>query len=170
MPTERPWSPSVLPTEMVWASVVERLDKDPAEELNTAWECCERYATDRSRLAITFRNPDGTSQRWTYFDLAHHSALVSDIFVKAGLKTGDRIAAVLSRQVESWICALAAWRSGLVYVPLFCGFGADALAYRLETSRAKMVVVDHEWRPSVHEAQEILSSDLHVVQSLDPKE
>ena len=169
MPTERPWSSSVLPTDMVWASVVESLDKDPAEELNTAWECCERYATDRSRLAITFRNPDGTSQRWTYFDLAHHSARVSDIFVKAGLKTGDRIAAVLSRQIESWICAIAAWRSGLVYVPLFCGFGADALAYRLETSHAKMVVVDHEWRSSVHDAQEILSSDLHVVTVAGPK-
>jgi len=70
----------------------------------------------------------------------------------AGLRRGDRVAAVLSRQIETWIVALAAWRSGLVYVPLFCGFGTDALAYRLTSSGAKLIVVGHHWRAVVEAA------------------
>lgn len=169
MATEKPPRPQLLPACEVWAKVVRNLDQDLAEGLNTARECCDRYAGDRARLAITFRHPDGQSQRWTYFDLARHSAMAASVFAKAGLRRGDRVAAVLSRQIETWVCALAAWRSGLTYVPLFCGFGADALAYRLEASRAKLVVVDHQWRAAVEQAQQLLDTDIGVITVSGPR-
>ena len=100
-PTIRSMSePRLPPAEQVWAQVVRGLDQDPAEGLNTARECCDRHAGDRSRLAITVRHPDGQSQRWTYFDLSHHASMAADMFAKAGLRRGDRVAAVLSRQQE----------------------------------------------------------------------
>ena len=163
MDTDRPLEPRLPPAEDVWAHVVRGLDQDPAEGLNTARECCDRHTVDRSRLAITVRHAHGQSQRWTYFDLARHASLAADMFAKAGLRRGDRVAAVLSRQIETWICALAAWRSGLVYVPLFCGFGADALAYRLQASRAKLLVVDHQWRSGAQQALQLLDDDIAVV-------
>ena len=156
------------PTE-VWERVAAGLDQDPSEGLNTARECCERHAGDRSRLAITVRHADGTSQRWTYFDLAHYASMAAEVFARAGLRRGDRVAAVLSRQIETWICALAAWRSGLTYVPLFCGFGADALAYRLRASQAKLLVVDHQWRAGAQQALELLDADMDVVTVSGPQ-
>ena len=162
-------APQLPPAEQVWARVVSGLDQDPAEGLNTARECCDRHAGDRSRLAITVRHADGGSQRWTYFDLSHHASMAAAVFAEAGLRRGDRVAAVLSRQIETWICALAAWRSGLTYVPLFCGFGADALAYRLRASRAKLLVVDHQWRPGAQQALELLDTDLEVVTVSGPR-
>ena len=169
MATEKLPAPQLPPPAEVWAKVVNGLDQDPAEGLNTARECCDRHAGDRSRLAITVRHPDGQSQRWTYFDLAHHASMAADVFAKAGLKRGDRVAAVLSRQIETWICALAAWRSGLTYVPLFCGFGADALAYRLQASEAKLLVVDHQWRSGVEQALQLLATDIGVVTVSGPR-
>lgn len=151
------------PVTEVWRRVVETLSQDPERGLNTFDEACGKWASDRGRLALVVRHEDGTSQRWTYHELAREAARAARLFAEAGLRPGDRVAAVLSRQVEAWICALAAWRSGLVYVPLFVGFGADALAARLTSSRARAVVVDHRWRGTVEAARGILDGDVEVV-------
>lgn len=121
-------------TSEVWRQITESLTQDPERGLNTFQESCGRWASDRSKLALVVRHPDGASERWTYYELAREAARASRMFAEAGLRPGDRVAAVLTRQIEAWVCALAAWRSGLVYVPLFVGFGGDALAARLGTS------------------------------------
>ena len=59
-----------------------------------------------------------------------------------GLKRGDRVAAFLSQSLELPIVHLAAFRSGLVSVPLFTLFGEDALEFRLANSGARAVVTD----------------------------
>lgn len=147
----------------VWDRVVQRLDHDPATQLNTFHEACGRWASDRGRLALIVRNADGSSERWTYFELARMAASASAIFQALGLQRGDRVAAVLTRQVEAWIVALAAWRSGLVVVPLFVGFGEEALRMRMEHSQARAVIVDHRFRAVVDKALSGLGRDLSVV-------
>lgn len=148
----------------VWHRVEAGLSANPADGLNTAQEVCGRYAADRGRLALVVRHPDGASQRWTYYELDRAAAKAARMFARAGLRPGDRVAGLLSRQVETWIVALAAWRSGLIYVPLFCGFGTDALVYRLRSSRARLVVVDHRWRDSLDDAlSELDHGDPRVV-------
>jgi acetyl-CoA synthetase len=145
-----------------WDRVVESLDHDPAEGLNMAHECCERWATDRGRLALSVRHADGSVERLTYFELAREAARASAVFADAGLRRGDRIAAVLGRQVEAWIAAFAAWRSGLVYVPLFAGFGGEALAQRMRAAEARTVIVDQECRGAVEDAIALLEWDVEV--------
>jgi acetyl-CoA synthetase len=140
------------PAERVWHEVEAGVSRDPATGLNTAHEVCGRYAGEAGRLALVVRRADGSAQRWTYRDLDRAAARAAAVFARAGLRRGDRVAGVLSRQAESWITALAAWRSGLVYVPLFCGFGVDALALRLRASGARLVVADQRWRAGLDEA------------------
>ena len=141
-----------MAVDQVWSAAVAGLDGDPSAGLNTAWECCERYAGDRGRLALTVRHADGSSERWTYFELARAAAQAARVFTRAGLRPGDRVAAVLSRQVEAWICALAAWRAGLVYVPLYCGFGTQALVQRLRPTEPAAVVAGWQWRAALDDA------------------
>ena len=160
---------SVDPTSAVWSSVIANLDQDPREGLNTARECCERFASDRGRLALVVRHADGRSERWTYFELARESARAARMFDAMGLRRGDRVAAVVSRQVEAWICALAAWRSGLVYVPLFYGFGTEALAARLRPAEAKALLVDHRWRDTIEDVRADLADDLPVITIAGPR-
>ena len=159
----------VPPADEVWQHVIGSLSQDPAQGFNTFQEACGRWAGDRSKLAMILRHPDGSSERWTYAELAREAARVGRVFTEAGLKPGDRVAGVLSGQIEAWICALGAWRAGLVYVPLFCGFGGDALAYRLRTSGARAVVVDARWRQSVDEASDRLDHDLDVITVAGPR-
>ena len=146
-----------------WDRVVATLDGDPTVSVNMAHECCERWAADRGRLALTIRHPGGRDERWTYFDLAREAARAAAVFADLGLERGDRVAAVLGRQVEAWIAAIAAWRSGLVYVPLFAGFGGEALAQRIQAAGAGTVIVDHESRGSVEDACRALGRELEVI-------
>lgn len=147
----------------VWDEVESGLSRDPATGFNTAHEACGRYAGEPGRLALVVRHADGSSERWTCRELDRAAARAAALFARAGLRPGDRVAGLLSRQVESWIVALAAWRSGLVYVPLFCGFGTDALAFRLRSSGARVVVVGHRWRAGLDAALSGLDGDITVV-------
>jgi acetyl-CoA synthetase len=149
--------------EQIWAEVEKGLSHDPRDGVNVAVEACSRHAVHTGRPALIIRHADGSSERWTFTELDRHAAKASRVFARAGLRSGDRVATLLSRQVESWIVALAAWRSGLVHVPLFCGFGADALAYRLNASGARLVVVDHQWRPSLEHARHLVERDVDVI-------
>lgn len=151
------------PTDSMWAQIESRLDRNPfGEDFNTAHETCSRYAADRSRLALTIRHDDGSVERWTYHELDRQAAKAARVFAHAGLRPGDRVAGLLSRQVESWITALAAWRSGLVYVPLFGGFGADPIASRINVARARAVVVDPRYRATLARAQASFDLDATI--------
>ena len=150
-------------TNEVWREITAGLSTDPRSGLNTGYEVCGRYADLPGMLALTVRHVDGSADKWTYAELDRMAARASRVFAKLGLRRGDRVAALLSRQVETWIVAIAAWRSGLVYVPLYGGFGPDALAYRLEHSHAAVVVVDHKFRENLHGALALVPSDIDVV-------
>lgn len=142
-----------------WPRAEGRLDGPISEGLNTAHETCDRWARDRARLAMIVRHPDGSSERWTFADLAEASSRLASALRAAGLRRGDRFAALLSQGIEAYICALAAWRSGLVYLPLFVGFGPDALAQRLNSGDPKAIVVDHRYRDTLEAARELLTGD-----------
>jgi acetyl-CoA synthetase len=147
----------------VWAQAVASLSRDPRSGLNTAYESCERWASDRSRLALVVHHADGRVERWTAFDLARRAARASGMLRAAGLRRDGRVAAILGRQVEASITALGCWRSGLTYVPLFGGFGGDAIAQRLAAADVRHVVVDAHFRKGVEEAQEKLPYELEVI-------
>ena len=147
----------------VWQTAAARLDHDPAVRLNTFHEACGRWAADRGRLALTVVDAAGSREQWTYFELAGAAAKASGMFARLGLTRGDRVASIMTRQSESWITALAAWRAGMVYVPLYAGFGAGAMAMRINESRTKLVVVDAAYRDVCEEARSAIREDIIVV-------
>ena len=59
------------------------------------------------------------------------SSRFANVLKADGLARGDRVAVFLSQSLELPIAHLAAFRSGLVSVPLFTLFGEDALEFRL---------------------------------------
>jgi acetyl-CoA synthetase len=138
-----------LPADEVWRRAEERLDWPITKGLNSAHEACDRWALDRARLALIECHPDGSSRRWTYADLSHASARLATAWRAAGIKRGDRVAVLLGQQVETYIAALAAWRSGIVYQPLFTGFGPEGLAQRIRDGSATAVVVDAKYRARI---------------------
>src|ERR1700736_3366304 len=109
---------------------------------NIATASCDRHADGSKRLALIYVDEDGVACRTSFDEVAEMSRRFANVLKADGLKRGDRVAAFLSQSLELPIVHLAAFRSGLVSVPLFTLFGEDALQFRLENSGAKAVVTD----------------------------
>ncbi|HWW46871.1 MAG TPA: acyl-CoA synthetase [Xanthobacteraceae bacterium] len=115
---------------------------DVPARFNMAEACCDRHADGTGRLALTFIDEAGGVRRLSFDDMQNWSRRFANVLTADGLKRGDRVAVFLSQSVELPVVHLAAFRAGLVSVPLFMLFGEDALAFRLANSNAKAVVTD----------------------------
>src|SRR5260370_11194018 len=109
---------------------------------NIATACCDRHADGSNRLALIYVDEDGGVQRTSFDEMRALSSSFANALKADGLARGDRVAVFLSQSLELPIVHLAAFRSGLVSVPLFALFGEDALEFRLANSGARAVATD----------------------------
>src|SRR5450755_46982 len=112
------------------------------DRFNIATACCDRYAEGSGRLALIYVDEDGAATRTSFDEVAEMSRRFANVLKADGLARGDRVAVFLSQSLEVPIAHLAAFRSGMVSVPLFALFGEDALEFRLSNSGAKAIVTD----------------------------
>jgi acetyl-CoA synthetase len=115
---------------------------DIPARFNMATACCDRHADGTGRLALIYVDEDGKATRTSFDEMRAFSSSFANVLKADGLSRGDRVAVFLSQSLELPVAHLAAWRAGLVSVPLFTLFGEDALQFRLQNSGAKAVVTD----------------------------
>ncbi|SFU54797.1 acetyl-CoA synthetase [Aliiroseovarius crassostreae] len=116
---------------------------DIPEYFNIAERCCDSWAAiDPTRVALSHVAQDGQVQDWTYGQLSALSDRFATVLRASGVQKGDRVAVLLGQGPDVLISHFAAYKIGAVILPLFTLFGADALAYRLSDSGAKVVVTD----------------------------
>jgi acetyl-CoA synthetase len=115
---------------------------DIPAHFNIASACCDRHADGSNHLALIYVDEDGTERATSFDELRAHSSRFANVLKADGLARGDRVAVFLSQSLELPIAHLAAFRAGLISVPLFSLFGEDALQFRLANSGAKAVVTD----------------------------
>jgi acetyl-CoA synthetase len=109
---------------------------------NMASACCDRHADGTTRLALIYVDEDGSARHTSFDELASMSRRFANVLKADGLERGDRVALFLSQSLELPVGHLAAFRSGMVSVPLFALFGEDALQFRLSNSAARAIVTD----------------------------
>ena len=112
------------------------------ERFNIASAACDRHADGSNRLALIYVDEHGTPSRYSFDQMQSFSRRFANVLKADGLTRGDRVAVFLSQSLELPIVHLAAFRAGLVSVPLFTLFGEDALEFRLANSGARAVVTD----------------------------
>jgi long-chain acyl-CoA synthetase len=94
--------------------------------------------------AIAYREFDPAANAWTQSTWAEASRLVDRMraaLVREGLKAGDRVA-IMSRNCRDWACFdQAAHAEGLVVVPIFADDRPDNVAYIVNDSGARVMLV-----------------------------
>ena len=90
--------------------------------------------------AIVDEGEDGSVRRVTFAELAVLVRRFAAGLRKAGLRRGDRVGLLMDNGIEATVSLLSLAYMGAVAVPLFSGFGHEAVVSRLEPSGAKAVV------------------------------
>lgn len=104
---------------------------------------CDRHlAVKRAHPAMIHETVSGQTSELSYGKLAEYSARFAGVLASAGVRKGDRVAVLLPKGVELVITALAIWRIGAVYMPLFSTYSPAAVEARLKSSGAKAVVAN----------------------------
>ena len=92
------------------------------------------------KAAIDWEGEDGARRTLTYRELDHEVCRLAGGLRALGLAPGDVVAVYLPNVPEAVVAMLAVAKIGAVLMPLFSGFGAEAVATRLSTGGAKAVI------------------------------
>jgi acetyl-CoA synthetase len=111
---------------------------------NIGVDVCDKHvaAGRGDDLALIYLDPAGAARRFTFRDIQRLSNRLANALMGRGLERGNRIGVLLPQAPETAIAHVAAYKAGLVAVPLFTLFGEDALEYRLGDSGARALVTD----------------------------
>ena len=115
-------------------------------KLNIAWNCLDRHVAS-GKTACIWEGEDGAARTLSFAELAEETNRLANALVALGLGKGDRVALVMPMVPEVVMILYACCKLGLIVVPIFAGFGASAIATRLENSGARVVfTADHAQR------------------------
>jgi acetyl-CoA synthetase len=95
---------------------------------------------DPARVAVIAEGEEGTVRRLTYGELSAEVARIAAGLRKLGVKRGDRVAVFLPLTVECVVAVLAIGAIGAIFIPVFSGYGAEAIAGRLRDAEAKILI------------------------------
>ena len=93
-----------------------------------------------NKPALVWEGEDGARRDLSYAELDREVCRFAGGLRALGLGRGDVIAVYMPNVPEAAVAMLAAAKIGAIVMPLFSGFGADALAARLQLGGAKALV------------------------------
>lgn len=138
--------------------------------LNAAVNCVDRHvaAGRRDKVALHWEGEPGERRTLTYADLQREVARTAHALTALGVEPGDRVVIYLPVIVETIVVTLAVARLGAVHSLVFGGFSAEAVRFRVQDTRAKVLVTsDGQFRrgravPVKHAADEAVAGLDHV--------
>lgn len=144
------------------------------EDFNIAQWCCARWADEPERIAILVDDEIAGHRSITYAELQREANRLSNLLKSLRVSRGDRVAIVMPQRPEVAIAHIACHQLGAIAMPMSVLFGPDALEYRLQDSRASVVVVDQAGLPNISSVRarcpslrHILAVDHHAPHTID---
>ena len=109
---------------------------------NVVLNCLDRWrGTPRSdALALVWEGEDGVTSQWRFADLDRETCRLAWGLRSLGLGRGDVIGMYLPNLPQAAVAMLAAAKIGAIVLPMFSGFGTEAVVQRLNDGRAKAVI------------------------------
>ena len=108
---------------------------------NLAAACLDRWVTESPDAeAVRWEGEDGAVRVLTYTELARHVDGLARRLTDLGVGMGDAVGIFLPMLPETVVAALAVAKIGALFLPIFSGYGAEAIAVRLEDAQAKVLL------------------------------
>jgi len=143
-------------------------------QINLTHNCVDRHAKSfrRNKIACIWEGEDGTVKKLSYWDLFVETNRLANGLKQLGIRKGDTVGIFMPMLPEAVIASFACAKIGAIYTPIFSGFGAQAVASRLNDCEAKILITaDGFWRrgnkiemkKTADEASEMCPSVKHVI-------
>jgi acetyl-CoA synthetase len=108
---------------------------------NLASICLDRWVAEAPDAeAVRWEGEDGEVRVLTYAALARHVDGLAAALRDRGIGVGDAVGIFLPMLPETVVAALAVAKLGAMFLPVFSGYGAEAIAVRLEDAGAKALL------------------------------
>jgi acetyl-CoA synthetase len=109
--------------------------------LNLAHNCVDRWAERTpDALAVAWEGEEGDVRRVTYRELRETADRLANGLASLGVGSGDAVGIYLPMTPEAVASVMASAKLGAVFLPIFSGFGADAVATRLADASARVLI------------------------------
>jgi len=112
-------------------------------KINIVHNCLDRHAKSdkKDNIAIIWEDETGNVRKLTYEDLYKEVNRFANALKELGIKKGDRVGIYMPMVPEIVVGFLAGIKIGAISIPIFSGFGAHALASRLDIAGAKILLI-----------------------------
>ena len=110
--------------------------------MNIVQSCLDRHRDGelRDKNAIIWEGEPGEVRKLTYAELDAQVSRLAGALRRVGVREGDRIGIFMPMCPEVAVSVLAAAKIGAVIIPLFSGYGPEAIATRLRDGEAKVLI------------------------------
>ena len=136
-----------IPFASPWDTVVDTSDGIPwarwfsGAQVNLAAACVDRWAASTPDAdAVVWEGEDGQTVTWTYGQLRDHADALAFHLQELGVEEGDAVGIFLPMIPEVVAACMAVAKLGAVFLPIFSGYGVDAIAVRLDDAEAKVLI------------------------------
>ena len=145
---ERFWRAVDADLGLTWATpYVRAMDRSQGIEWTTWWTggrmnyVATALRADRGpQAALIAEREDGTVERRTFAELRAEVSRFAAGLRAIGVGKGDRVGIFLPMGIECVVAVLATGALGAIYMPIFSGYGAEAIAGRLRDCEAKVLI------------------------------
>lgn len=98
----------------------------------------------KNQPAIIWENEAGEEKSWSFLNLQEKVNRLAAGFLKKGLQKGDVAIIYMPMLPETVAIMLAFSKIGVIFSPVFSGYGSEPLAVRIRASGATIIVTGHE--------------------------
>jgi acetyl-CoA synthetase len=110
---------------------------------NLALTCVDKWSDDpttASNPALVWESEEGDVRTWTWAELRRATDRIAAGLRARGVGSGDAVGLFLPMVPETVATLFAVAKLGALFLPIFSGYGADAVAVRLESAQAVSLV------------------------------
>ncbi|MEQ8505917.1 MAG: acyl-CoA synthetase [Rhodospirillales bacterium] len=146
-----------------YETLYDRFVWDIPARYNMGVDVCDRHAAVRPDTPALFvTSAEGDTVTYSFGAIRALSNQTANVFTHHGLRRRDRVGVLLPQSVEAAVTHVAAWKAGLISIPLFTLFGEDALEFRLANSATAAIVTDIANYPKIAAISDRLPDLKHV--------
>jgi acetyl-CoA synthetase len=109
--------------------------------INLAHQCVDRWSgATPDAPAVVWEGEGGDTRAWTYADLRRETDRLARALLDIGVGSKDVVGIFLPMIPETVAAVMACSKIGAIWVPIFSGFGPDAVAVRLEDAGVSVLL------------------------------